>query len=288
MGDIDTKTRHTFEILTGYFVDVFYNDLFLKARDTTNSRGFSTHTDKYRELLNTYCETVKSNPAVYKKIVKSLHEYYKEFTDNSIIGFLEFEHVVLSHFIPASYFKDFTELEKDRIFSEIIISATAAMIGQIKEKYMSLVVDKRKTDGVIDILQTSMVDIFIKQRREIYTKFATQTSQAAAKESKLKLLLVAEVKKRCAAEAERDTAINLLAEFQQRIKKIMPLIKLAAAPRDDIIVPARAHVSDFRPITAEEKKPKSPTPENEITSDITDTEEELIKKFVVNYDDSGF
>jgi hypothetical protein len=163
---------------------------------------------------------------LYKTVVTQLHEYYQKNSGFGSVMFSDFEDRFLSKFIPAEYYRDFTEKHKDKTLREIIVK-TANDFGEVvaKKGMIDRIIDDHMNRNNIALLQDRIVDIFITQRENYYSKFVEAVAGSNAKSGvskdlfeRLKLAHEEEIKKRCQLEDDRERLVNI-------VKQIMPKIE---------------------------------------------------------------
>ncbi len=218
----DPKVLSTFDIISSFFVDVFYNSLYLKARDRVREGKHQSLTDAYKTNIINYLYGIKQQQ-LYMQVVLSLHEYYQKVTVYSTIIFSDFENKLLCQFIPPEYYRDFTEKDKDANLCAIITHAVQEF-GEIvlSSEYLRMIIDDHRNQLNITRLQDSIVEILIKKREEYYVQFAKKINQRSDKVSsevlkKLKDELMKETRKRCTAEQKQEKAVGIIKQLVQKI-----------------------------------------------------------------------
>ena len=227
-----TKVIAVFEIMGAFFIDTYYNDLYLKARDDVQSGRQDSITEAYRRNVINYMRGVASRKDLYVRVVKDLHKYYQQNSGFVAIIFSEFEDKFLSQFIPAEYYKDFNENNKDSVLREIIVQTVNDLgVTIVSKPYLGKIIDDHKNTLNIDILQNKIMDIFVTIREEYYSKFAQEVNKNSVASTvskdlleRLKVAFVEEKKKRIEAERDRDRAIGMIQQLVKRIPReaLMP------------------------------------------------------------------
>ncbi len=296
--DYDPKVISIFEIVGSYYVDVFYNSLYLKARDSVKGGQSTSITDAYRTNVINYMVGIAKRKDLYMGVVKKMHKYFQRLLSFRTIIFSDFEDKILSQFIPNEYYKDFTENHKDSTLHEIVIKSVNAF-GEVilKHDMIKRIIDDHLNRENITILQNGIVEIFILQREEYFSKFAREISKANGniKESKklldnLKAALLKETQKRCNAESDRDRAINIISQLTQTVNSLkeklreprlqpVPTIPLAVLPKFENTI----HSTPER-VPAIANPPQFPEMESDSESDdMVDVyekqQQELMQKF---------
>lgn len=222
----DTKAVALFDTIGSYFVDVYYNSHFLLARDAVREGRAVSITDAYRTNVLNYMTGISKRDDLYKTVVRGLHEFYQKNSGFGSVVLSEFQDRILSQFIPPEYYYDFTEKHKDRTLREIIIQ-TANDFGEVvtSKAMLCRVVDDHLNKRNITMLQDRIVDIFIIQRENYYSKFVKAISNTNGNTKiskdvldKLKAAYVAEKKKSCDLEADKQRALNIIKQLMDKIE----------------------------------------------------------------------
>jgi hypothetical protein len=232
----DAKVIAVFDHIGSFFVDTFYNSLYLKAHEIVKSGRSgkdSSITDAYRSNVINYMNGIVNRSDLYMVVVKKLHEYYQRSSGFGAVVFSEFEDKVLSQFIPAEYYRDFTEKHKDKTLHEIVIK-TVNEFGEVilRKDMLKRVIDDHMNKTNVQLLQDRMMDIFITQREEYYGKFVQEINRNIGndKVSKktmdmLKSAFVEEKRKRCEIESEKERAISMISQLVAKINQLEEEIK---------------------------------------------------------------
>lgn len=241
----DTKAIALFDTIGSYFVDVYYNSHFLLARDAVREGRAVSITDAYRANVLNYMIGISKRDDLYKTVVRGLHEFYQKNSGFGSVVLSEFQDRILSQFIPPEYYYDFTEKHKDRILRELIIQ-TANDFGEVvtSKTQLARIVDDHQNKRNVTMLQDRIVDIFIIQRENYYSKFVKAISNTNGNTKiskdvvdKLKGAYVAEKKKNCDLEADKQRALNIIAQLMDRIDdyetKIAEFVKIENKKEDN-------------------------------------------------------
>ena len=232
-SNYDRTTISVFDTVGSFFVDVFYNNHYLFSRDMVKSGRATSITDAYRSTIVNYMSGISSRKDLYITVAKSLHEYYQKSSGFGSIVFSDFEDKFLSQFIPPEYYRDFTERIKDNTLHEIIICTVnefgAAILGK---DFLRRVIDDHLNTNNVTFLQDRIVDIFIIQRENYYSKFVQEISKSNSDNTvtkqlveKLKQEFVTEKKRRCEAESDRDRALNIISQLVARVTNLETVAK---------------------------------------------------------------
>ena len=214
----------TADIISAYFTDIFYNDLYLKARERVKAGSSNSITDAYKSNIVAYMYGINDRN-MYMKVILNLHEYYRVKTAFNSIIFSDFEDRILTQFIPMEYFHDFTSDDKDTTLFAITKNTVQTACDKVlSASQLRLIIDQRNQSGVI-MLQNEIVGALMLMREEYHASFARKLGQKPQSVSvevmqKLKKALVEETKRRCKAEQDRDKAIGIVYQLMEKIKTL--------------------------------------------------------------------
>lgn len=172
------KTISIFEIIGSYFVDVFYNHLYLTAKKnhsmkaTTEPRSL---TDEYKMSLFIYFQGITKDKKYYEQTIKGIHDAYRTFTRFSTISMRDFIDEVLNQFIPAEHIQIMINDQKHFFLNKIIKSVVSKFIGRVTQiEMMRMIIDdhgnKENPRQFIDLI----VDLMIIEREELFNELAKQ------------------------------------------------------------------------------------------------------------------
>lgn len=178
-NDYSKRTLSIFQIIAAYFTDIFYNDLYLKARDNHNINGNdqTTLTDEYRKIILRYeyglCKSDNKN--YYQSVIKELLEYYRVHTKYKTILMHEFVDSILKEFLPNEHFEILTSNEKYFFLNKIIVSIVRHFIEKIvTDNMLKIVIDNHWDDDNPEIFKEQLIDIQIIEREKLFSKFVKE------------------------------------------------------------------------------------------------------------------
>lgn len=223
------RTISIFEIVAGYFVDVFYNTLYIGAKRESERSNNSKKsiTDIYRGFSTLYLYGTFKEHDKYLYVVKGLHEYYMEVINNSIMTFSEFVNIIVGEFVPEEYYGDISGREKDKILGDVIKRLITRLSSKCNNEFIGLIIDERPN---VRPIQDDARECLFVIRDEYYLKFVNQINGGNSGGgggnvsidvvNKVKAALVEQVKLRCSVEKERDKLNNIAVELRDKLKQI--------------------------------------------------------------------
>jgi cell division protein FtsB len=225
------KTLDTFEILGAYFVDIYYNHLYIEAKKLRTSGSVSSITEGYKHTLNAFLQGVE-NPKLYKKTLMGIHTYFVS-SGLTSISFAECIERITEEFIPQDYYNSVSKIQKTSILKLVISQSNKAMIEKIARRFLNLIIDNHDEVANIRVLQDEFIDVLILEREGIYHRFiSTQTKTATVSHSSTQLIetMRTEIKKLCAEKYDLKKMVTNLKKII--IKKEYELCKVSKTVDD--------------------------------------------------------
>lgn len=219
------KVVAIFDQIGSFFVDTYYNNLYIIARDLVHVGKAASITDAYQANVINYMRGIPKKE-LYTSVVHKLHEYYQH--TYGIVVFSDLEDRILNQFIPPEYYKDFSNSHKEKTLHEIIVK-TANELGEIvlRKDMLKKIIDDHFNTANVQYLQDRMMDALISQREDYYSKFAQEINKSNGNNKvdkktfdRLKDAFVGEKKLRCKAEEDRDRAVSMLSQLVAKIAKL--------------------------------------------------------------------
>ena len=168
------KTIENFEIMSAYYVDIFYNHLYTEAKKLKVSGSVSSITEGYKHTLNAFLMGL-TNPKLYKKSIIGMHHYFITIGFASI-SFSACVDKLTNEFVPSDYYNSLTSTQKMGVLRMIINQSIKNFIKKIVDEHMSKIMDNHSEKDNVRILQDDFIDCLIMEREGMYQRFiATQT-----------------------------------------------------------------------------------------------------------------
>jgi hypothetical protein len=174
----NNETLDICELIGCYFVDTFYNSLYLSAKAEA-IRKSTTKTQEYKLSMISYINAINGGREFYAKIVDGLLKWFQVNTQLITCSLEEFENKVIREYVPRMFYDDMSHSEKDKILSSVITTAAqkfASFINKPNTKHLSMIIDGRKDKDNIRYFQKEMLSIMLEQRDIIFGKFIDRNS----------------------------------------------------------------------------------------------------------------
>jgi predicted nuclease with TOPRIM domain len=171
------KTIETFEILAAYFVDIYYNHLYIEGKNLWTNKNSPNITEGYKHALNAFLQGIE-NPKLYKKTLTAIHTYF-ESSGYISITFTNCIERITEEFIPKDFQESVTKQQKISILRKVILDANKEFIEKLVKKFLSSVIDNHNDVDNARILQDEFIDILILQRENIYHLFISAQTKTS-------------------------------------------------------------------------------------------------------------
>jgi len=238
-----TIVESTFELLAGYIVNRFYNDIYIHATENFTRNSSVSITTCYLRLISTYSRAIDDAQFIPSEI-KLLHEFYQEKTAFSTISLREMEDKICCCFVPPDHFSAMTAHDKDRVTVDIlahVIKLTANVI--VAGGLINAVIDDRgNSSHHVRKLMDMNVAWLSEKRENLYKKFATHVIAAGSfrhmpqSESpdiveKMRVMLADKIRENAELTAFKEKIERVIPAMQG---KITELTKAAESARADL------------------------------------------------------
>jgi hypothetical protein len=163
------KTIDTFEIISAYFIDIYYNHLFIEAKKLKTAGTVNSITEGYKHTLNAFLQGIE-NPKLYKKSLVGLHNFFINYGFSSM-SFAQCIDRITQEFIPGDYYESVTKEKRISILRIVISNSNKSIIEKIVRKYLERIIDYHNEVDNIRVLQDEFIDILLFEREAMYHRF---------------------------------------------------------------------------------------------------------------------
>lgn len=219
-SNYNKETIKIFDIIGSFFIDVFYNNHYLLAKDVARE-GKLNIVDAYRRNLQEYVNGIK-NPKLFNQVIDSLYKYYQNACKDRLT-FIDFYSLILQQFIPNDYVSTMKNNEKDRVFKDIInrsVNEFASLC--VSHDVLNKIINDHANVSNVILMQDKIIDIYIIIREDFHAKFTDKSMQdkteSVSKKTfdKLKAAYIEEKRISCDLKSELDTAKNIIEQLMNK------------------------------------------------------------------------
>jgi hypothetical protein len=185
-NNYSSKTLENFEIMSAFYVDIFYNHLYIEAKKLKAGGNVASITEGYKHTLNAFLKGLE-NPKLYKKNIVGIHHYFITVGFASI-SFAKCVDKLTKEFIPTDYFNSITVTQKMGVLRMVLNQSMKTFIRKIVDDHMVKIIDFHKEIDNVRILQDELIDCFILERESMYQRFIAENTKTNKNETVNRLL----------------------------------------------------------------------------------------------------
>lgn len=162
------ETIITMEIMSNYFVDIFYNELYAAAKQRKASGESPTVTDGYKHALQAWLQSL-DNPIIYKKIRQGLYTCYVHYA-SFLASWDKCIDRMVTEFVPEGYIESMTSTHKINVLNRVVKQSNREMILRIAKTHLPIIIDSHTADNA-QILKKEMVNLLLMERDKMFRQF---------------------------------------------------------------------------------------------------------------------
>lgn len=176
-------TKNVFEVISSYYVDIYYNHLFIEARKLWEAENVDNISDGYRHSVYNMLQSF-DNPEFYKTSLTQLFKYFYEWGVVPYSVSKTTTMLIIKQFVPSDFHESLNNSQKTAILKTIISQANREFIALlIQPEYISIIIDDHSNHDNVRLLQDKFIDCLILEREKIYCKFINTNINITKKNS---------------------------------------------------------------------------------------------------------
>jgi hypothetical protein len=235
-------TMSTYQLLSSYIVDVYYNHLYIEAIKMKNdaSNPVTSITEGYKHAVLAFLSAIDNKSKTYKarhyaQLLKGINEYFTTWTSFSTLTLSDCINKIVTEFVPSDFFESLNKDQRRNILRVVLTSGIRGFSEVVIKDFLTIIIDNHKEQSNIHALKERMVDLFIIERDGFYNKFLLtkigKTSETVDKSLALKMQReikgLLKDKKELTDENDRLTAENdrLTVENTTRVEQVKQVIQ---------------------------------------------------------------
>lgn len=248
----DRKTKSIFEIIAGYFVNLFYNTTYAAAK-TQAIMSSVPLSDIYRKLVVQYVSELEKDDTCYSKFVSGLHAYFKQHAVSyRSISFDKFMDMIVDQFVPVEY-QVIQAVERAAVFKSAICGLASTYRNLILKQYITDIIDHHMKETNPRRQQDDLVKGLYSIRDKIFRSCMKYSS--GEKKSKLineddinmindmKLAIEEEKKRHLKLETDYEKVLVRNSDLNKQCEKAKATVKELLV-RIDFITKENEHLKD--------------------------------------------
>lgn len=169
------ETIITMEIMSNYFVDIFYNELYAAAKQRKAVGESPTVTDGYKHALQAWLQSL-DNPIIYKKIRQGLYTCYVQYA-SFLASWDKCIDRMVTEFVPEGYIESMNSSHKINVLNRVVKSSNREMILRIAKTHLPIIIDNHTADNA-QVLKKEMVNLLLMERDKMFRQFITPAKAA--------------------------------------------------------------------------------------------------------------
>ena len=182
----ENKTIYLIEILSSYFTDKYYNELYEEAKKLKEKNFTPSVTEAYKHTLQAFLQGI-SNPKFYQKALVNIQEFISNNGFYGIISYSTCIDKIVGEFIPKSYLNviiDSDMTKKAGIINFIFTNVNKSFVESLVYNHFPIIIDVRNKDNAT-VLKNELIDLFLIERDKLFQRFVISQSGVKPTDAKV-------------------------------------------------------------------------------------------------------
>jgi hypothetical protein len=164
----DVKLLNSLEIISSYFIDIFYNHLYTEAKSLKTSGQVASITEGYKHSLNAFLQALNKEKT-FQKFMLGIHKVFMMY-GTVTVSLPDCINLIVGCFVPADYC-NMSNVKKTQVIRHSFCNSLKKFIQKVVEEYLSMIIDEHETASNIEIFKDNLTDIFLMERELTYQQF---------------------------------------------------------------------------------------------------------------------
>lgn len=229
----DTEATEMFEIISTFFVDIFFNQIYITAERAFKNGDYPDITSAYQNTVSAFSIDITSKKSTdnYKKLMNNLHNYFQKYARFTYVrGYGDFVDGVVRMMVPEEYFRNMKEKERDEVISVVICTVIKFYAKSVTKtdtlrKIIDMRQDRAAQSNTIYMLQDSGVTIIFQLRDSLYNRFIGASVNAPNSENpelvaKLKGAIRKLAKEKAEFKSELDARDSYIEQLENQMQEV--------------------------------------------------------------------
>lgn len=165
-----SQTLSIFDVMACYFLDMFYNALYLKVKDLKTHGKIDNITLGYKSAMFAFHKGLNKKDNL-RKCIENIQHIFNELPGYANMSFLDCINKIVEQFSEKDAFEGFNDKQRRTILKTVIVDVNASFIHHIIHNRLDMVIDKRKEVQNVQILKEELIDLFLLERERIISKY---------------------------------------------------------------------------------------------------------------------
>ena len=212
------ETLNTFELISAYYIDIYYNHLYFHAQNLKTEGKVLSITMGYKYTLDAFLTSMNS-PDFHKKHTIDLKELFAEY-DNpmSSMTYNVYLDKIAREFVPMDYCNVLNYNQKTHVIQNVLTQANKKFIFKIMQEYLIMIIDDHNEPDNIRVMQEAFIDVLLMEREVFYERFISQKTRTNVKTPHIDSSLLEKMK------TEMKLLINEKYELKDKLQGAKHLI----------------------------------------------------------------
>lgn len=243
------RTISTYQIISAYIVDIYYNSLYAEAVKFKEGKKVSSVTEGYKHAVYRFLSVVDSsnrtnyNHKHYKSLLIGINKCFTMWTSFETLTLSDCIDKIVHEFVPDDYYESLDKDQKRNILRIVLIDVLTQFTKMAVCEFLHIIIDNHDEIANVEILKEKIVDILLMEREAFYHKFlSTKMSKkseyvdkeiAVKMKNEIQLLLTENANLKTAKSTIENECIARKNQLSQVITKYKMLVKKYKGLKDE-------------------------------------------------------
>lgn len=252
---LPSSRKTAFEIVAAYFVNVYDNELYQKAKVRKESGNSPSITEAYQECATCYIQAFrdrskKPEESYYRKIILNMLKFYQLWSSYSTVTLAEFIDTVVRHLTPTEKYQNMDNFAKDRLLRDALTSVVSKFTVSTVGKHLRIIIDNRDVEHRnVRTLQNLFIQLMEDQRQHIFELFIEAGAGPSGRQRAegVSVAVVNKMKDMLKKTLEEKSELQIrLSDYDKNVKKIIEQLKEQIRLRDVEIQEKDSQISGLK------------------------------------------
>lgn len=176
------RTISTYQVISAYVVNVYYNLLYAEAIKLKNAGSVSSITEGYKHTVFAFLSAIDSSykktykPKSYNELLIDINKYFTACTSFETLTLADCINKITREFVPSDYFKSLSKDHKRNILRIVLTGTIKEFSKSVVRDYIGMIIDDHDEKDNIEVLKEKIVDILLMERESFYHKFLNKAA----------------------------------------------------------------------------------------------------------------
>ena len=167
----DNSVLNVCQILSTYFVNVYYNEIYLRIKELKSVNKGDKLRDSYRQGVTMYFRSLKNKPVYYKKVIMGIHDLHNKFKSLSTLRLRDCIDSVCKEFVAKEAYDQMTDSQRQGIVRKVILDVNACFIDHIFNNRLDSIINEHKHKENAGVLREEFIDMLLLEREKLLNDY---------------------------------------------------------------------------------------------------------------------